>query len=106
MSDLLDKLKVLNENKDEIIKKVREIEIGEITTTQAQNLREYAAHTESIEEILLYIEYQNARERKFAKAGPLLIKYIKNYQSKGIDIIRYMLGIFARWVIIKTRRGD
>lgn len=106
MSDFLDRLSKLKDNKDDIIKKVKEIEIGELTTTQAQNLREYAAKTDSIEEILLYIEYQNAREKKFRIAGPKLINLIKSYQIKDIEIIRYMLGIFTRWVIIKSRKEN
>jgi hypothetical protein len=106
MSDLLDKLKVLNDNKDEIIKEVRGISTEGFTKNQAQNLRENAAQTESIEEILLYIDYQCARERKLKPAGTRLSELIKRHKDKGIDVIRYMLGIFARWVMIESKRGE
>lgn len=111
MSDFLAQLKVLNENKDKIIEEVRRISTLGVTKTQAQNLREYAAQTESIDEILLYIDYQCAREKKenrrrFTKLMGELKALIITYKKKGIEVIRYMLGIFARWVMIESKKGD
>jgi len=106
MSDFLNKLKVLNENKDEIIKEVRGISPQGVSKTQAQNLREYASRTESIDELLLYIDYQCVRDRNLKAAGMKLAELIKKHKSKEIEVIRYMLGIFARWVMIESRRGE
>jgi hypothetical protein len=35
-----------------------------------------------------------------------LVELIKKYKSKDIEVIRYMLGIFARWVMIESKRGE
>ena len=110
MSNLIDNLNILNQNKDKIIEAIKRINTGAMTNTQAQNLREYAAQTESIDEILLYIDYQCARERKenrekFRKLVESLKKVIIEYKPKGIGVIRYMLGIFARRVIIRGKSG-
>lgn len=106
MSDFIDNLNLLNENKDKIIEEVKGISTAGVSKTQAQNLREYAARTESIDELLLYIDYQCVRDRNLKTAGTRLVELIKLYKDKGIDVIRYMLGIFARWVIIRSRSGD
>jgi hypothetical protein len=106
MSDFLEELKTLNNNKDAIIGKVRQIGTLGVSKTQAQNLREYAAQTESIDEILLYLDYQCARDRNLKPAGEKLAGLIKNYKDKGIEVIRYLLGTFARWVIIESKRGE
>lgn len=103
MSDLIKNMVTLSQNKDAIIKKIKEIDTAGVSKTQAQNLREYAAQTQSIEEILLYIEYQCARERRLQDAGDKLTKMITDYQREGIDVIRYILGTFARWVLIKSK---
>jgi hypothetical protein len=106
MSDIINKLKVLNENKDDIIKQVRGISTQGVSKNQAQNLRAYAVQTESIDELLLYIDYQCVRDRNLKAAGMKLAELIKKYQSKEIEVIRYMLGIFARWVMIESKRGE
>ena len=107
MSDIIKELKILKpEKKNDIITNVRRITIGEATKTQAQNLREYSKKTESIEEILLYLEYQCIREKKLKHAGLQVINLIKKYKGDGIDVIRYLLGTFARWVIIESKRGE
>lgn len=106
MSDFLDKLNVLNENKDKIIQEVRKISTVGVSKTQAQNLRENAARTESIEELLLYIEYQCVRDRNMKQAATQLAELIKRHKEKGIEFIRFMLGIFARWVMVESKRGE
>lgn len=107
MSDFLDKLKVLNENKDDIIKEVRGISTQGVSKNQAQNLRAYAVQTESIDELLLYIDYQCVRDWNLKPAWMKLAELIKKYKSKEIEVIRYMLGIFARWVMIeKSKKGE
>lgn len=106
MNDFLDKLNILNQHKNEIIKEVREISTLGVTKTQAQNLREYAARTSSIDELLLYIDYQCVRDRNLKPAGVKLTELIKKHKSKEIEVIRYMLGIFARWVMIESKRGE
>lgn len=110
MSDFIAQLKVLNENKDKIIEEVRGISTLGVTKTQAQNLRENAARTESIDEILLYIDYQCVRDRNLKAAGTRLSELIRSYKDrdkdKAIVLVRYMLGIFARWVMIESKRGD
>jgi len=110
MSDFLAQLKVLNESKDKIIEEVRGISTLGVTKTQAQNLRENAARTESIDEILLYIDYQCVRDRNLKAAGTRLSELIRCYKDRDKDnaivLVRYMLGIFARWVMIESRRGD
>lgn len=105
MSDLIKKMETLSQNKDAIIKKIREIDTAGVAKNQAQNLREYSMQTQSIEEILLYIEYQCAREPKLRNAGETLKSMIKDYRDKvkDIDVIRYILGTFARWVLIKSK---
>ncbi len=105
MSDFLDKLNVLNENKDKIIQEVRKISTVGVTKNQAQNLRESAVRTESIDELLLYIEYQCVRDRNLKQAGAQLAELIKRHKEKGIEVIRFMLGTFARWVMIESKRG-
>ena len=77
-----------------------------VSKTQAQNLREYAARTESIDELLLYIDYQCVRDRNLKAAGMKLAELIKKHKSKEIEVIRYMLGIFARWAMIESKRGN
>jgi len=106
MSDFLNQLNVLNQNKDQIIKAVREINTQGVSKSQAQNLREYAAHTESIDELLLYIDYQCVRDKNLKAAGTRLTELIKNHRDKGIGAIRFMLGIFTRWVMIESKKGE
>lgn len=106
MSDLIEKLNILNQNKNAIIAEVKQISTAGVSKTQAQNLREYASQTVSIDEILLYIEYQCARDRNLKMAGEKLMDMIKKHKSKGIEIIRYLLGTFARWVLIESKRGE
>lgn len=103
MSQFIEKLKTLNESKDTIITEIRGIESKGVTKTQAQNLREYAAQTGSIEEVLLYIDYQCARERTLKVPGHELRKLVEKHKRKGIEVIRYMLGIFARHVMIQSK---
>lgn len=126
MSDYLAKLQILNDNKDKIIADVRKINIkGDsqpkgntwgnhsskskdkgVSKTQAQNLREYATRTESIDELLLYIQYQCVREKELKEPFEELSKLITANKDKGIEVIRYMLGIFARWVMIESKRSE
>jgi hypothetical protein len=106
MSDFIEKLETLNKNKDTIIHEVKKIPTVGVSKTQAQNLREYAAQTQSIEEILLYIDYQCARYRNLKSAGLRLMDLIKRYKVHGIAVIRYILGTFARWVIIESKSGE
>jgi CO dehydrogenase/acetyl-CoA synthase gamma subunit (corrinoid Fe-S protein) len=102
MSQLVEKIKNLNLHKDMIIKDIREIK-STGSNTQARNLQEYAAKTDSIEEILLYIDYQCARDKKMLTQGRELKNLVEKYKDKGIDVIRYLLGIFARYVLIQTK---
>jgi hypothetical protein len=106
MSDFIEKLEILNKNKDTIIEKVRQISTAGVSKTQAQNLREYSAQTQSIDEILLYLDYQCSRDRNLKPAGEKIAGLIKTHKDKGIDVIRYLLGTFARWVIIESKRGE
>lgn len=106
MSNLIDNLNNLDRNKDRIIEEVKGISTVGVSKTQAQNLREYAARTESIDELLLYIDYQCVRDRNLKPAGNRLAELIKHHKDKGIGVIRYMLGIFARWVIIQAKSGE
>jgi len=110
MSDFISELNILNANKDKIIREVRAISTQGVTKTQAQNLRENAARTESIDEILLYIDYQCVRERNLKAAGSRLSELIKSYRdsekNNALVLVRYMLGIFARWVMIESKRED
>lgn len=112
MSDFIEKLEVLNQNKSDIIKAVREITTVGVSKTQAQNLREYSVQTQSIAEILLYIDYQMVRDRKLQDAGKKLSSLIEQYKNKIreedklIELTRYMLGTFARWVMIESKRGE
>lgn len=106
MSDFIEKLETLNKDKEKIIKEVRAINTAGISKTQAQNLREYSTRTQSIDEILLYIDYQCVRDRKLQDAGKRLTNLIEQYKGQGIEVIRYLLGTFARWVIIESKRGE
>lgn len=112
MSDFIEKLEVLNQNKSQIIKDVREISTVGVSKTQAQNLREYSVQTQSIAEILLYLDYQMVRDRKLQDAGKKLSSLIEQYKNKikkeeiRIYVIRYMLGTFARWVMIESKQGE
>jgi len=106
MSNFIENLKNLNQNKDIIIKKIREIDTTGVSKNQAQNLREYSTQTQSIDEILLYIDYQSVRDRKLTNAVEKLKVLINDHKDKGIDVIRYLLGTFARWVIIESKRGE
>ncbi len=107
MSQFIEKLKKLNESKDTIISEVCGIDSEGVTKTQAQNLKEYANQTGSIEEVLLYIDYQCARERNFKEPGQVLKEVVGLHKDKGIEVIRYMLGIFARHVMIQSKqRGE
>ena len=106
MSDFIEKLEILNKNKNGIINKARQINTAGVSKTQAQNLREYSAQTQSIDEILLYLDYQCARDRNLKPAGEKLTGLIKEYQDKGIEVIRYLLGTFARWVFIERKREE
>ena len=105
MSDFIKKLETLNKEKKDIIGSVRQINTSGVSKTQAQNLREYARQIESIDEILLYLDYQCARDNKLKPAGEKLVVLIKNYKGKGIDVIRYLLGTFARWVLIQSKKN-
>jgi len=120
MHKVIEKIKFIDENKEEIINDVRKIpDVNGYSKSQAQNLREYSAKTQSIRDIILYIDYQCARfnsNDKFNNASKRLMKHIyeyeRKYQTYAIDAIRYLLGAFARLVIIKTekmkkdRKGD
>jgi len=106
MSDFIKKLETLNKEKETIIGSVRQINTGGVSKTQAQNLREYARQIESIDEIQLYLDYQCARDNKLQPAGEKLAVLIKNYKDKGIDVIRYLLGTFARWVLIESKKNE
>ena len=106
-NEFIEKLKILNQVKDALITEVRGIESRGVSKTQAQNLREYAVQTNSIEEVLLYIDYQCARDRNLKEPGQELRKLMGKYKNRGIEVIRYMLGIFARHVMIQSKeRGD
>jgi predicted ThiF/HesA family dinucleotide-utilizing enzyme len=132
-NEFIEKLKILDEAKDTIITEIQCIQTIAITKTQAQNLREYAVQTNSIEEILLYIDYQYARNLKNEKAKDPqkrkenkeynynlkcaindLKKCIYYYKNKypaqkeaALEIVRYLLGIFARHVMIQSKeRGE
>jgi hypothetical protein len=106
MSEFLEKLEILNQHKDAIIAEVKQISTTGVSKTQAQNLREYSVQTQSIDEILLYLDYQCARDRNLKPAGEKLMDIIKKYKAKGIYVIRYLLGTFARWVLIEIKRGE
>ncbi|MGD2089713.1 MAG: hypothetical protein PVH61_26290 [Candidatus Aminicenantes bacterium] len=109
MSDLIKTSEILDtEKKNKIIRDVRQIEIKTELKTQAQNLRELSTKTESIEEILLYLEYQCAREKKWKlnDVGAKLKQKINEYKNDDIEVIRYLLGTFARWVLIESKRGE
>ncbi len=106
MSEFLEKLEILNPHKDAIIAEVKQISTTGVSKTQAQNLREYSVQTQSIDEILLYLDYQCARDKKLEPAGEKLKDMIKKYKAKGIYVIRYLLGTFARWVLIENKRGE
>jgi hypothetical protein len=107
MSDFIKKLTELNKNKEGVIQDIRRISTDGVSKTQAQNLREYAVKTDFIDEVLLYIEYQCARDKKMQKAGKELKELIqKKYKDKDIDVIRYMLGMYARLVMIKSKQGE
>jgi hypothetical protein len=106
-NEFIEKLKILNKAKDTIINEIRGIKSQGVSKTQAQNLREYAVQTSSIEEVLLYIDYQCARERTLKDPGQELRKLMEKYKDQGIEVIRYMLGIFARHVMIQSKeRGE
>lgn len=107
MSEFIEKLKTLNESKDTLIAEIRAINSMGVSKTQAQNLREYAVQTNSIEEVLLYIDYQCAREKSLKEPGHKLSELIKKHKTKGIEVIRYIMGIFSRHVMIQAReRGE
>ena len=112
MSNFIKKLEVLNQNKEQINRAIREIPTVGVSKTQAQNLREYSVQTQSIDDILLYIDYQMVRDRKLQDAGKKLMGLIEKYREKIkdneilIDMIRYMLGTFARWVMIESKKGE
>jgi hypothetical protein len=106
MSEFLEKLEILNQHKDTIIAEVKQISTTGVSKTQAQNLREYSVQTQSIDEILLYLDYQCARDRNLKPAGEKIMDMIKKHKAKGIHVIRYLLGTFARWVLIESKRGE
>jgi hypothetical protein len=106
MSEFLEKLEILDQHKNAIIAEVKQISTTGVSKTQAQNLREYSVQTQSIDEILLYLDYQCARDSNLKPAGEKLMDMIKKYKTKGIHIIRYLLGMFARWVMIESKRGE
>jgi len=106
MNEFIKDLNALNAVKDDIIKAVIEIETKGFSKTQAQNFREYSTKTTSIEELKLYLDYQCARDRKLKQAVGNLKKIIDNYKDKGIHVTRYILGTFARHVIINSKRWE
>ena len=101
-NQFIEKLKILNEVKDDIIKEIQRIKPKDISKTQAQNLRESAVQTGSIEEVLLYIDYQCAKKKIPKDSGRELMTLIEKHKAEGIEIIRYMMGVFARHVIIQN----
>jgi len=128
-NEFIERLKVLDEVKDAVITEIQAIQTKVITKTQAQNLREYASQTSAIEEVLLYIDYQCARNLKSDKVNDpqkrkqnkvyndnlrqtsndlkKCIEYYKNkYHTKKevvLEIVRYAMGIFARNVMIQSK---
>ena len=107
MSEFLEELKIIEpKKKDTIITEVKQVIVETDLKTQAQNLREYSTKTESIEEILLYLEYQCARDKKWIDIGDKIINLVKKHREDGIEVIRFLLGVFARWVIIQSKKND
>jgi hypothetical protein len=131
--EFIEKLKILNQVKDTLIKEIQIIQTIAITKTQAQNLREYASQTDSIEEVLLYIDYQCVRNLKSEKVSDQkkrnenkkyneslrktsqdLKKCIEFYKAEYsankeavLEIVRFALGVFARHVMIQSKqRGE
>jgi hypothetical protein len=106
-NEFIEKLKILNKAKDTIINEIRGIKSQGVSKTQAQNLREIAVQSSSIEEVLLYVDYQSARNKIPKDVGRELRRLIEKHKNEGIEIIRYMLGVFARHVMIQSKeRGE
>lgn len=106
MNEYIKSLENLNKYKDAIIREIRDISTNGVSKTQAQNLREYATQTRSADEMLLYLQYQMAREKSLQSAGNQLAVLIKRYKPNGMVVIRYLLGTFARWVMIQDKLKD
>ena len=127
--EFIEKLKIMDQEKDAVVTKIKGIQTKAITKTQAQNLREYASQTSSIEELLLYIDYQCTRNLKSEKdkdpkkrkekqeyndnlkqTSNDLKKCIESYKNKysskkevALEIVRYAMGIFTHHVMIQSK---
>ncbi len=98
----LDRIIKLNQLKDPIIKEVRAVDFKGFSNTQAQDFREHAMQTVSVQEILLYLDYQMARNINLRKPGAALRQLVVKYNPKGIDVIRYLMGTVVRQVTIQN----
>ncbi len=127
--EFIEKLKIMDQVKDAVVTEIKGIQTKAITKTQAQNLREYASQTSSVEEVLLYIDYQCVRNLKSEKVKDPkkskenkeyndslkqtsndLKKFIESYKNKystnkevALEIVRYAMGIFTRHVMIQSK---
>ena len=118
MNEYIANLTFLAGHKEEIIADVRKLtDVEGYNTSQAQKLREYSTRTQSVKDLILYIDYQCARsdKPKFLSASKQLKEYIEGYEKKyspySIEAIRNLLGAFAWLVVIsedkkKKEKGE
>lgn len=105
MNETIERLKILDKNKDDIIKKINELKPEKFSKSQAQNLLAYSIQTNSVNEVLLFLEYQMARNKDLGETGIELKGLIEEKKESGIEVIRYLLGMFTRKVVIAERAG-
>lgn len=119
MNETIERLKILDKNKDDIIKKINELKPEKFSKSQAQNLLAYSIQTNSVNEVLLFLEYQMAKdtkreggkkelsddEKKLIENWKDLKLLVEDYKGSSIEVIRYLLGMFTRRLVIVQHSG-
>jgi hypothetical protein len=99
-------------NKKEIAKKVIELcenkkdKIKGVSLAQLQNLRSLVKRTQDVNEIIIYLEYQGARESKMRDFSQIIKNEIKKFENSPEDL-KYFIGNLVRYAtsIIKSKEG-
>jgi hypothetical protein len=99
-------------NKKEIAKKVIELcenekdKIKGVSPAQLQNLRSLVKRTQDVNEIIIYLEYQGARESKMRDFSQIIKNEIKKFENSP-ENLKYFIGNLVRYAtsIIKSKEG-
>jgi len=98
------------DKKEEIAKKVIALcenekdKIKGVSAAQLQNLRSLVKRTQDVNEIIIYLEYQGARESKMRDFSQIIKNEIKKFENSPEDL-KHFIGNLVRYAtsIIKSK---